>query len=134
VFNKLSVHSKDYFAVIGNIDYNLLEDIKKSTKGIVCVGKTDFSSFEVRSVKSVKHLDDSAFDKVLMYFDSNDVVQPEELIRITDHFGMVLINDFPKVLSKSAFSRLEDLGIFEYWSLQNQSKDSFDLLFKVRKL
>jgi len=134
VFDKLSIRTTDYFAAIDVDNESLLSKICDSVKGIACAGEVGKKKFDnlkdVKIVKSLKQLDDSVFDKVLAKY--SDTLNLKSLVRITDHFGMVLICNVPKnkvgiladVLGRKA-------GIFELWSIPDKS--SVDILFKVRK-
>jgi hypothetical protein len=143
VFNKLDIRHSDFVATVGIESEFFLMQLQKSASGLACVGDIDKKTFsdlrKVRSLDSEKQLDDRAFDKIVARY--NDYLSMDELIRATDHMGMVLITgipreiiDDPKVVGgrKGLLMKFAKQGIFEVWFLRGR-KGTFDLLFKVRK-
>lgn len=136
VFDKLSIRTTDYVATIGVKDERFLSQMLDSVKGMVCVGdinKKKFKNLEnVKVVKSVGDLDNSAFDKVLVSYGDN--FRAKELIDISDNLGMVLVGRLPKDMRGKGFKiALRKMGIFEIWELERNLSNSVDLLFRVRK-
>lgn len=144
VMDKLSIRNTDYFASVGEFNDLFLARMTKSTQGMVCVGSVNKKVFpdlrNIRVLDTEKQLDDGAFDKILAEY--NDWLSLEDLIRASDHMGMVLVVNIPKNILDdpkiiggrlALFKKFRDRGIFEVWFLRSSRKGYFDLLFKVRK-
>jgi hypothetical protein len=145
IMDKISLRNTDYLASIGIDNELLLINLLKSSSGLVCAGsnmnkKMFVDLRSVRSLESEKDLDDGAFDKIVAVY--SDYLSIDDLVRATDHFGMVLIVDIPKEIiadprviggKKGILKKFYDRGIFEVWFLEGNQKDTFELLFKVRK-
>jgi len=143
LFNKLDIRSSDFVATVGYEDGFFLTELKRASNGLACVGDINKKMFSdlrnVRSVDSEKQLDDNVFNKVAAIY--SDHLSLDDLIRSTDHMGMILISeipreivDDPKVLGgrKGLLMKFHNKGIFEIWFLKSK-KGTFDFLFKVRK-
>jgi len=88
--DKLSVRTSDYVAAI-DVNDKLLTALVSCSQGVAYSGKG--KPFICRSVKSVGHLEDCAFDKVVTPYSS--YVNLKELIRVADHKAMVLVTYIP---------------------------------------
>ena len=136
VAEKLSLRTVDYFASIGIDDGVFLSGFVDMTKGTACVANFNKDRFKKlansKVVEDVRSLDDSVFDKVLANY--SDDLNIRQLVRITDNFGMVLIQNVPNNKQKVLTRLLNNkAGIFDIWTLFNNRVGSCDLLFKVRK-
>jgi hypothetical protein len=136
VKEKLSLRSSDYFVAIGIEDGKFLSRFIDDTRGVACVARFNKSKFpklkDSKIVDDIKNLDDSVFDKVLANY--SDDLNIKHLVRIADHFGLVLIQNVPYNRQKILSQLLQvKAGIFEIWSLSGNRSGLCDLLFKVRK-
>jgi len=136
IFDKLSIRTTDYFASIGILNEKFLSKIMNGVKGMACVGPVDKKRYKnlenIRVVKDIKELEESVFDKILAVY--SEYLNFKELVKVVDHFGMVLIQDVP-INKQSVLLNLlgTKAGIFETWILRNRNQSFVDLLFKVRK-
>jgi hypothetical protein len=126
ILDKLSIHTSDYVAAV-DVHPDMLSHLVACSEGVAYSGNQ--KSMICRSVSKVSKLEDSAFDKVVAPYDPHLV---DDLIRIADHMSMVLILDVPNT-EDSLLPYLTNNGIYEQWCFDSGSKDSVDLLFKVRK-
>jgi len=153
--NKLNLKTNDFFCCMSNGDGYFLHNIIDSISGAVinernAEDKLLFqrsSKFDnVRFINDINELDESAFDKVVCFFDGDLFSdQPlkimNNLINCTDHLGLVLVKNLPtqknnkynSCYSENFFTNwLNSKGVFDVWLFRN-GQYSFDLLFKVRK-
>jgi hypothetical protein len=132
LLDKLDIRTTDYVAVASNVDSGPFNTIKDTVKGVVSFGNCAFQGQGVRAVGSVKDLDRDAFDKIIAYYDEG--LRVKDLIKASDHFGLVLVKNFPKDKRGILFRvALKKKGIFEVWELENRKSGTLDLLFRVRK-
>lgn len=132
LFEKLSIRTTDYVAIDSRVDSGVWNEIKDTVRGAVSFGKGAFQQTGVRSLGSVKDLDPGAFDRVLVYYD--DALRVKDLISAADHFGLVLVKNFPRDKRGIPFrAALKRNGMFEVWELSCKASGAVDLLFRVRK-
>ena len=136
ILNKLSISSKDYIACIDTVDERILFDIYNTVKGIVCVGRTTKKNFDgfqnIKILKSAKQLDESIFNKILANYSED--LNLKYLFDSTENLGLVLICNVPHDKESMLSELLErKAGIFDFWSFKNNTKNTVDILFKVRK-
>lgn len=135
-FDKLSIQTTDYLAAVDVANERLLYDMAKTVKGMVCVGRSKRRASsdlkDVRFVKSIKQLDDSVFDKLIITY--TESLNLKSIVRVTDHRGMVLITRLPSEKLEIFIKLLEKkAGIFEVWPIYGRDSRVCDVLFKVRK-
>jgi hypothetical protein len=129
---KLSIRTTDYVAIDSYFDSGVWNGVRDSVRGAVSFGVAAFQQPGVRNFGSVKDLDPDAFDKILVNY--TDGLRVKDLIKAADHFGLVLVKNFPRDKKGFPFrGALKKNGIYEVWDLGNEKPGTIDLLFRVRK-
>ena len=159
MLNKLAVHRTNYCVAVTPRNIKLVNDLNFSSKGLVICDHYDnqypLTLKKTRKVRTLRDLDDQAFDRVWIEYDISNFANTEletqedvdieirwaldDLMRVTEHMGMVLISNIPMLPNDNigyhpeAFTDyLERRAIFEHWILKAKDENHFDILFKVR--
>lgn len=132
VLNQLSLRTTDYVALVGQNE-DTVKVVQDVASGVVCSQGKKYEG--IKFVPDLRELDESAFDKVLV--DWNSVKKAERILssvlKSCEHLGLVIVQNVSSRLKKNCVSYIESKGIYDWWLLTSNNNKTFDLLFKVRK-